>query len=277
MKLSYQDWNTAIGRATFSVEQVNRVVYLAVDRDEIERIGKQVFHLESDAAYESFRGAVIAGVRDGWPDPFQPIQEGHFFPDYLAALAAQVVAAFQMHDDGLTGATAYWRRLREFLGQSSEDKRPEGLENWRHKDLWRELKRWANETNGGRLGRVRLVEKRKGHYLVAEPLGQCLLRGVDLEKLRLLFDAHGRPNPEPFYGRRLREMVDDARSSFPGRFFTRHSARVIDDPDRRAAAWEQIKAEYRRFLAHHGCDRRCRRGPMAMLPARRPPGVEAAA
>jgi hypothetical protein len=133
MTLSWRDWNNAIGRAIFSGEQVNRVVYLAVDAEEIGRIGR-VFDLEPDAAYESFRAAVIAGVRDGWPDPSRTIQVGHF-PDYLAALAAQVVAAFQMHDDGLTGATAYWRRLRQFLRQSSEDKMPDGLKNRQHQDL----------------------------------------------------------------------------------------------------------------------------------------------
>ena len=102
MKLSWRDWNNAIRRATFSAEQVNRVVYLAIDEEEIGRIGRE-FDLEPGAAYESFRAAVIAEVRYGWPDPSRPLQEGQF-PGYLAALAAQVVAAFQMHDDGLTGA-----------------------------------------------------------------------------------------------------------------------------------------------------------------------------
>ena len=247
MKISCRDWNNAILRATFSAEQVNRVVYLAIDEEEIGRIGQE-FDLEPDAAYESFRAAVIAELRYGWPDPSLPMQEGQF-PGYLAALSAQVVAAFQMHDDGLTGAKAYWRRLREFLGQSSEDKRPEGLENWRHKALWKGLQSWANETNDGRLGRVRLVEKIRGHHLVAEPLGQCLLRRVDLANLRLLFANHGRPDPEPYHGRRLRELIGDARCSLPGRYFTKHSGRVLDDPDRFDAAWEQIEAEYERFLA----------------------------
>jgi hypothetical protein len=247
MKQPWREWNNAIGRATFSEKQVNRVVYLAVDKEEIAQIG-EIFDLDAEAAYESFRSAVIAQFRNGWPDPSQPIREGQF-PHYLAALAAQVVAAFQMHDDGMTGAKAYWRRLRELLGQSSEDKRPDGLETGRHQDLWKGLRRWANETNGGRLGRIRLVEKSKGHRFVAEPLGQCLLRRADLEKLRELFAAHGRPDPEPYDDRRLRELVDEARSSLPGRFFTKHSGLVLDDPDRRDAAWGQITAEYRRFLA----------------------------
>jgi hypothetical protein len=247
MKQSWWDWNNAIGRATFSKEQVNRVVYLAVDKDEIGRIGRN-FDLDAYAAYESFRSAVITQVRDGWPEPSKPIQEGQY-PHYLAVLAAQVVAAFQMHDDGLTGAKAYWRRLREFLGQSSEDKRPDGLKNCRHQDLWKGLKRWANETNHGHWGRVRLVEKSKGHHLVAEPLGQCLLRRADLVKLQGLFAENGRPDTKPYTGRRLREMVDDARCSVPVRFFTKHSLRVLEDPDRRDAAWGQVCAEYKRFLA----------------------------
>jgi hypothetical protein len=247
MKPTCRDWANAIGHATFSVQEAGRVVYLAIDEEEIGRIGRE-FGLAPTVSYDSFRAAVIAEVRYGWPDPGRPLQEGQF-PGYLALLAAQVVAAFQMHDDGLTGAKAYWRRLREFLGQSPEDKRPEGLENWRHKALWKGLERWANETNGGRLGRVRLVEQVAGHHLVAEPLGQCLLRRADLEKLRDLFAERGRPDPEPYRGRRLKELVDDVRCWLPGRYFTKHSGRVLDDPDRFDAAWEQLEAEYERFLA----------------------------
>ena len=46
------------------------------------------------------------------------------------------------------------------------------------------------------------------------------------------------------------------------RFFTKHSCRVLDDPDRLDAAWGQIAAEYKRFLADEypaaGSMRRCR-------------------
>jgi hypothetical protein len=247
MKQSWWDWNNAIGQATFSEKQVNRVVYLAIDKDEIGRIGRKL-DLDAVAAYESFRSAVIDQVRAGWPDPFHPIREGQY-PHYLAALAAQVVAAFQMHDDGLTAAKAYWRRLREFLGQSSADRMPDGLKSKQHNALWKSLEKWANEINGKRLGRVQLAGKAGGHYLVAEVLGQCLLRRADLEKLRDLFAAQGQPAPEPYDERRLRELVDDARCSLPGRFFTKHSVRVLNDADRRDAAWDQIKGEYTKFLA----------------------------
>ena len=76
-----------MGRATFSKKQVNRVVYLAFDKDEIGRIGKS-FDLDADIAYESFRSAVIAQIRDGWPEPSEPIQKGQY-PHYLAVLAAR--------------------------------------------------------------------------------------------------------------------------------------------------------------------------------------------
>lgn len=247
MKPSWRDWADAIGRATFSEHQADRVVYLAIDAEEIGRIGRELVP-DPAAAYELFRAAVIAEVRHGWPDPCLPGKEEQF-PGYLVVLAAQVVAAFQMHDDGQTGAKAYWRRLRQFLGQSPEDKLPDGLRGEQHLELWRGLRRWAGESNGGRLGLVQLVEKEGGHRFVAEPLGQCLLRRADLDKLRQLFATHGRPDPEPYQGRRLRELVDDARCSLRGRYFTKHSLRVLADPDRFDAAWGQIEAEYERFLA----------------------------
>jgi hypothetical protein len=247
MKPSWREWNDVIGRAIFSVGHAGRIVYLAIDQEEIGRFGDE-FGLEPRAAYESFRAAVIAEVRHGWPNPCRPVKAGEY-PRYLGVLVAQVVAAFQMHDDGHTSAKAYWRRLREFLGQSSEDRKPDGLKGRDHKLLWRGLERWANETNGGRLGRVRIVGKRRGHHLVAEPLGQCLLRRGDLEKLRALFVEYGRPDPEPYRGRRLRDLLGHARTSLAGRYFTKHGLRVLDDPDRLDAAWEQIEAEYERFLA----------------------------
>lgn len=122
-----------------------------------------------------------------------PIKAGKR-PAYLVHLAAQVVAACQMHDDGLTSTKAYWRRLREFFfGQPPKDALPEGLGSEQHMAIWRDLKRWANETNGGRLGLVRLAGKTKTqHYLIAEPLGQRVLRLGDLVKLRGLFAARGR-------------------------------------------------------------------------------------
>ena len=246
MKPSWPDWVNAIGQATFSAQHADRLVYLAIDREEIGRIGRQ-FGLDPDAAYESFRAAVIAEVGSDWSYPSRPLQKGQF-PSYLGVLAAQVVAAFQMHDDERAGAKAYWRRLREFLGQSSEDEMPDGLKGEQHLDLWNGLRRWANETNGGRLGRVQLVEKVGGHRFVAEPLGQCLLRRADLEKLRGLFATHGRLDHEPRPGRWLKDLVNEARWSLPGRYFTKHSFRVLDDRDRFDAAWEQIEAEYARFL-----------------------------
>src|SRR4051794_8994811 len=106
MKPLWRDWNNAIGRATFSAENAGRVVYLAIDDEEIERIGRE-FGLEPALAYQSFRAAASAEVRYGWPDPRLPMQKGQLYPSYLAVLAAQVVAAFQMRDDELTSATAY--------------------------------------------------------------------------------------------------------------------------------------------------------------------------
>lgn len=273
MKPSCQDWANAIGQATFSAQEAGRVVYLAIDEEEIERIGRE-FGLDPASAYESFRDAVIAEVQSGydWPNPSRLLQEGQF-PGYLAILAAQVVAAFQMHDDKRAGENAYWRRLREFLGQSPEDKRPEGLDSRQHTELWKGLERWANETNGGRLGRVRLVEKVGGHHLVAEPLGQCLLRRADLDKLRVLFAKCGRPDPEPYHGRRLKELVDEARCSLPRRYFTKHSSRVLEEPDRFDAVWEQIEAEYERFLAEECPETAPRARPSTPRVRRQRPGT----
>jgi hypothetical protein len=92
------------------------------------------------------------------------------------------------------------------------------------------------------------VEKGRGQHLRAEPLGQCLLRRADLDRLRTLFCQYGRPDPEPYGGRRLRELVDEALDSQPGRYFFEHGRRVLKSEERAEAAWEQVEAEYARFL-----------------------------
>jgi hypothetical protein len=153
MKTTWRDWNNAIGQATFSEEYAGRVVYMAIDAEEIKRIGQEALHLDPSLAYESFREAVIAEVGDGWPDPGLKFKASGY-PRYLYALAAQVVAAFQMHDYGLASDDAYWQHLRQFLRQTSVNKMPEGLNGEKHTGLWLGMKHWANETNGGRLGRV---------------------------------------------------------------------------------------------------------------------------
>ena len=100
----------AIGQATFSTKEAGRVVYLAIDSKEIKRIGGKL-DLEAGKAYESCRAAVIAEVRYDWSFPDRTLRDGEF-PAYRGLLAAQVVAAFQMHNNGHPGAPAYWKRLR---------------------------------------------------------------------------------------------------------------------------------------------------------------------
>ena len=250
--LSCENWAEKIGQATFNEDQAGRVVYLAIDQEEIQRIGLDVFGLDDEStAYESFRKAVIKEVACDWPAANIPWTGK--YPIQLALLAAQVVAAFQMHDDGKTGIKAYWRRLRQFLGQDPEDTAPKGLIGEDHTALWANLKKWANETNGGGLGLVKLVEKDRGHRLVAEPLGQCLLRRGDLDKLYDLFTEKKPQVPEPARGWRLKEFVDEARRSWPAKYFTKHSHRVFDD-DRRSVAAGCDGAQLWRvhdLLAHH--------------------------
>ena len=69
MKTTWCEWNNAIGQATFSEDYADRVVYMAIDAEEIKRIGREFLDLDPSLAYESFRKAVIAEVGDGWPNP----------------------------------------------------------------------------------------------------------------------------------------------------------------------------------------------------------------
>jgi hypothetical protein len=241
---SWREWNDAIGDAVFSTAHAGRVVYLAIDREEVEEIGVKL-GLNRARAYDTFQKEMRDAISLGWSDVGVVGQ----YPRCLTHLAVQVVAAFQMHDDESSSANAYWRRLRQFLGEPPMDWPPEKLDGKHHKALWKGLERWANVANGGSRGRIRLVNQVGGNHLVAEPLGQCLLRRADLTKLRVLF-AECDPRARGLHrGRDLRDLVNDAQSRLPNKYFTQHGLRVLRNQDRFAAALEQIEAEYQRFLA----------------------------
>jgi hypothetical protein len=241
---TWREWNDAIGEAVFSTAHAGRVVYFAIDREEVEEIGVKL-GLNRARAYDTFQKEMRDAISLGWSDVGVVGQ----YPRCLTHLAVQVVAAFQMHDDGSSGVNAYWRRLRQFLGEPPKDWPPEKLDGKHHKALWQGLERWANVSNGGARGRIRLVNQAGGNHLVAEPLGQCLLRRADLTKLRILF-AECDPRARGLHrGRGLRVLVDDAQFRLPNKYFTQHGLRVLRNQDRFDAAWEQIEAEYQRFLA----------------------------
>ena len=153
-----------------------------------------------------------------------------------------------MCDDDWTSSEAYWCRLRLLLGQSDENKMPDLLKPDQHTDLWKGLKRWANDTNGKRLGLVQLVEKVGGHRLVAEPRGQCLLRRGDLDQIQPLFSDRRRYGPGTAWGLIRQVLEEEAKGMLPQEYLKPHGRLVLTAPDRSIGAWKQIEAEYNRFI-----------------------------
>ena len=107
--------------------------------------------------------------------------------------------------------------------------------------LWEGLGKWANETNGGAVRASAARRKDKGHYLVAEALGQCLLRRADLDKLRTCSPNTGDPTRNRTTGDDSGKWSTRCDVRCTGGIFTTHSVRVLDDLDRLDAAWGQIR------------------------------------
>lgn len=248
----YDDWSHAIGSSLFNDRCNGRVVYLAVDEEVIRDIGVEKLGMSHESAFENFLAHLRAEVRECW---FQLKRGAGKYPGYLAALAAQVVAASQMRVTA-HGPTPYWSRLRRLLGEDiRENCPPEGLDRSHHLWLWQDFRRWANQTREGAYGIVQLADRPPGtHRHVAEPIGQCLLRRKDLDQIRrrLAHEGQGYFGSTEAHRGHLRRMIRGAWRDQRHAFFTRHSSVVLGDPDREQSAWGQIDAEIDEILARPG-------------------------
>lgn len=167
-------------------------------------------------------------------------------PDYVAFLAAEILAAFNVGDsDQIVDETgdSFWRSFRDLFGEAANHS-PQFYGD--QVEAWNDLAQWANVRNDGRNGCFQIpeIERRQGNrWFVNLPYSQCLLRVTDLERLTGLFaefglrpdDAHDRPRVT----RLVQSCVHDCR------WFTRHAQRVLQSGDRWTDAFNQI-VEYLR-------------------------------
>lgn len=185
---SYRDWNQALVFYFTSGVPRGTKVYLSVDDDVLERIGRG-FNREPTAANwsDDFRTAVRKQVIDDEQVNLAYLQgrDSGGLPQGVAFLGATVLAAYQMADEEKISELNYFRRLREVLGLSGSG-RPAGMKsgNTAEEPLWKNWHLWLMQQ--GFLPSARRGRGGSTTY-INYPISQSLLRRADKDRLHLLF------------------------------------------------------------------------------------------
>ena len=105
------------------------------------------------------------------------------YPPYIAYLSLFVLAAGRIGD---YARHAYYPRLRDLLGESSNTRLPSFD---RMIDLWDDLEKWSREERGESLGRF-VARIRGQRWMVGLPLSQTLISEEEIKNLLLFLYEH---------------------------------------------------------------------------------------
>jgi hypothetical protein len=181
----YDVWNDAIFHHFFGQHKAERDIRLAFDDTVAASIGSIL-----DATTGDFIETVADLLNYRLPDPFGRFRElgarDRQVPSTVGLLAAQVLVASRMQSDSQFSAQAFWPRFNKLLLRIDDRNQAKGCAAL--DQFWRDLERFLNIENGGRLGVLRLPEDAtkaplRGWSHVNYPLSQCLVREVDKRDL----------------------------------------------------------------------------------------------
>ena len=186
---SYQDWNQSLMSYFTSGISRDTKVYLSVDDDVLEHIGRN-FNREPTAANwsDDFRAAVRKEVIvDGQVNLNNLLwRDSKGSPQGVAFLGATVLAGYQMADEERISELNYFKRLREVLGLSGFG-RPPGMNfgDKAEEPLWRGWNLWLMQQ-----GFLPSAQRGRGEptTYINYPISQSLLRRTDKDRLLLLFN-----------------------------------------------------------------------------------------
>lgn len=187
----YRDWNNAIADHFARTTPRGGAFYLAVDEDALNEIGATAFpRAPSDAAADFERAVRSLCVRSGVVRlPSVQRNPRTNAPRCLAFLAAMSLAAHKMAPEDDIGEHNYFTRLREILGLTDGDGRPDGMEippgePAPEEKLWRALNVWASQKGWQPTAEPGTNNFRK---YINYPISQALLRDGDKGKLERSF------------------------------------------------------------------------------------------
>jgi hypothetical protein len=186
---SYDVWNDAIFHHFFGPHKAERDIRLAFDDAVAALIGSAL-----DASTDDFIETVADLLNYRLPDPFGRFRDlavrDREVPSTVGLLAAQVLVASRMQSDSQFSAQAFWPRFNKMLLRIDDRNQAKGCVAL--DQFWRDLERFLNVENAGRLGVLRLPEDAtkaplRGWSHVNYPLSQCLVREVDKRDLAEFF------------------------------------------------------------------------------------------
>lgn len=190
--MDYSEWNRAIVQYVTAGLPTGASVYLSIDEDSLEDIGRRTVGNPSEGSWtDDFlnavqtscisHGQVSLSICESYPKSGPPL--------CVAFLAATVLAASHMAEEEstyiFTADHNYFTRLRKVLGLSTEVKgRPPGLPTGAEEFLWWQWKRFLLERNFlPSAERGYTTASRFIHY----PMSQTILRQGDIARLAELF------------------------------------------------------------------------------------------
>ena len=197
--LSYRSWNDALAEHFFGDTSSGRPVYLDVEDEVIESIGRRTgagtgtpeFCAAVSATLNWDSGRLFAPHRAAYVDWEEAGRQGP--PPTIALLCFFTVAAERMHADGQLASHNYYGRLSELAGLEGGDDRANAKLRRDYGaqalELWAGLNRWLREANG-RYG-LPTAYSFDRRVNVGVPISQALVRAADRERLRDMFGAFG--------------------------------------------------------------------------------------
>ncbi len=184
---SYRDWNQGLVSYFTSGVPRGTKIYLSVDDDVLERIGRDFNGKPTgDNWGNDFRAAVREKVIvEGQVNLNNLLwRDSKGIPQGVAFLGATVLAAYQMADEEKISELNYFKRLREILGLYGSGRLP-GMKSGQaaEEPLWKDWNLWLMQH-----GFLPSAQRgRGGTTYINYPISQSILRCADKDRLCSLF------------------------------------------------------------------------------------------
>ncbi|WP_045520646.1 hypothetical protein [Neobacillus niacini] len=210
--VDYNLWNNTLCNYFFNEKYKNRTMYLYVNDDLIESLGKEL-QLSKEESIDDFCKSVISYARNDTSRLFEIayIYGNRWFkqgavglPPFIGVLAVTVLAATKMNTDleeGIHGNN-YYRRLRNLIQLDGQGK-PRDFEKCN--ELWEILLQWQQKNNG-KYGYLNIFKF--GTEYIGYPRSQCLISDNERELLYDFFFWTGLKPSESITAKQLEEQLD---------------------------------------------------------------------
>jgi hypothetical protein len=243
---AYSIWNRAIIRSCLQHSEPGDEIFLSITPSVLAAVlnDSESTFLSADEAAAQFIGAVSDMYRSRVLSHARRLEtlrrcgiDG--LPECVAFLALSVLAAYRMHTDEGTAATAYYKRLDELLCSGiSTTGMPVGFDGDDFHELWVFLDVWLSRDHGRRLAMPN--ENAGPRRFVALPLTHVPLREVDIARLPTFFEWAGYATGEHVAPDALASTLIQWVRSYGG--FTRAGNEALAD-DRKSAVLAQVAQE----------------------------------